>query len=60
MSLIQNIYDYITCIQNEIAILRIPECEKKCLISRWRLYWRSCTDGRIEKNYLLPGIGRQT
>ena len=28
MSLIQNIYDYITCIQNEIAILRIPDCEK--------------------------------
>ena len=50
MSLIQNIYDYITCIQNEIDILRIPDCEKKCLISRWRLYWRSCTDGRIEKN----------
>ena len=27
MSLLQNIYDYITCIQNEIAILRIPDCD---------------------------------
>lgn len=60
MSLIQNIYDYITCIQNEIAILRIPDCEKKCLIPEKRLYWSNCTDGRIEKNYLLPRIDRQT